>query len=291
MRKQIEIFFNGDTLSSGLLEITNPHWTGKITIAPRSQLSEILKMEESQRNCVYFFLGCFEKDTDKKILYIGKSNSFSRRVRDHNRKILVNNDYKWEHLFLITSINDYFDEAIICFIETHLIQLTEKAKRIALIKNIQKKTKRKISRHHEKLAVDFINDLIMTLMILGYDFLNPTTTTLSRDVFTYTVKGITAIAEEVDDEFIVIKGSKASIRDTDRFPESSKRLRDILIAENKLIMNKTDYEFCENVTFKSPSAAACIIAASNQNGRVTWIHQKSGKNYGEWLKDKIENIL
>lgn len=45
--------------------------------------------------------------------------------------------------------------------------------------------------------------------------------------------------------------------------------------------------FAENIAFDSPSAAAAVVYAGNQNGRIAWRVKGSGQTYKEWQDGQI----
>lgn len=47
--------------------------------------------------------------------------------------------------------------------------------------------------------------------------------------------------------------------------------------------------FAEDVPFASPSAAAAVVFAGNQNGRLAWRIGGSGTTYKDWQESKVED--
>lgn len=93
---------------------------------------------------------------------------------------------------------------------------------------------------------------------------------------------LAATASEVDGQFIVLKGSKAALEWTGEY-HSYQPLRQKLVDEQSLRPDGMgSLEFSQNTPFNSPSAASAIILGRPDNGRLTWLHQGSGKTYAEW---------
>ena len=83
--------------------------------------------------------------------------------------------------------------------------------------------------------------------------------------------GTHAEAQEIDDEFIVSKGSTARKQGVPSWT-TYRTLRDQLVSEGKLA-DGTDpslYVFREDVPFSSPSAAAAVIFGGNRRGPMIW---------------------
>ena len=51
------------------------------------------------------------------------------------------------------------------------------------------------------------------------------------------------------------------------------------------------YEFTQDYSFTSPSAAASVIAARNTNGRAHWKHEASGQTYADWRDAQVEEAV
>jgi hypothetical protein len=45
--------------------------------------------------------------------------------------------------------------------------------------------------------------------------------------------------------------------------------------------------FADNVAFESPSAAAAVVYAGNQNGRIAWRVKGTGQTYKDWQEGQI----
>lgn len=90
-----------------------------------------------------------------------------------------------------------------------------------------------------------------------------------------------ALAVEQDGEIIVLKGSRAL---TESYSVNTYAgLREQLIDEGRLVKESGSQYllFAEDVTFKSPSAAAAVILNRNANGRTEWKIRSSSQS----LKD------
>ena len=87
----------------------------------------------------------------------------------------------------------------------------------------------------------------------------------------------------------MLKGSTARLKGTATWT-SYKGLRDKLLADGMLEAAEQPnlLRFTEDVPFASPSAAAAVVYAGNQNGRVAWRAQGTGQTYGDWQEAKIK---
>ena len=139
----------------------------------------------------------------------------------------------------------------------------------------------------------FLEQVRLILPVLGFNFLQPVPQTGGSLQIRFAMKdvGTSARAVEVNDQFIVLKGSTARIETT---PAWSKYVswRDSYVAEGKLVDSPVPgyYEFAEDVPFDSPSAAAAIIAGGHRNGRTSWKLESTGQTYAEYKATQLEQI-
>jgi hypothetical protein len=101
--------------------------------------------------------------------------------------------------------------------------------------------------------------------------------------------GTGARAQEIDGEFVVLKGSTARKQGIPSWT-SYKALRDQLVQEGKLAdgPNPSLYAFTEDVPFNSPSAAAAVVFGGNQRGPVVWRTEDGSRTYRDWQEEKLK---
>jgi hypothetical protein len=150
----------------------------------------------------------------------------------------------------------------------------------------------------------FFIDQIRTVMpVLGFDFLREiakpsaitqTTMQSTADVSprfeTSTLKGkIRALAQEIDGDFIVLKGSQARAEWAGA-SHSYDRLYKQLCDEGRLIPENGVLIFADDYAFKSPSAAAAIVYGRAANGRIEWLVEGSSQTYAAWQDQKVAAV-
>jgi hypothetical protein len=66
-------------------------------------------------------------------------------------------------------------------------------------------------------------------------------------------------------------------------------LREQLIQEKRLVLSEDGrfYVFQEDVAFNSPSAAAAVAYAGNQNGRLVWKIKGANTTYRDWQEARL----
>ena len=157
----------------------------------------------------------------------------------------------------------------------------------------------------------FLDQIKMLLPVLGFFFVQPTPTPQSKPALKYennltpekavelegqyasplfymSPVGTYAIAQEIDNEFVVSEGSAARKEGIPSWT-SYRLLREQLLQDGKLAEDEKPglLVFTESVSFPSPSAAAAVVFGSNQNGRKAW-KTEDGKTYAKWQEDKLE---
>jgi len=160
----------------------------------------------------------------------------------------------------------------------------------------------------------FLDQIRVLLPVLGFDFAQPTPipekspSGKNKDfeeveqqfesngedaspLFYMSPVGTYAIAQEIEDEFVVSKGSTARRKGLNSWT-SYKLLREQLVQEGKLLQDKQPnlLIFAEDISFESPSAAAAVVFGGNQNGRKTW-KTDDGKTYADWQEEKLEQAI
>ena len=77
--KTIRIFLaDGEPTGILLAEISN--WTGKVLVAPRSQLGQLSKREEVRRTSVYLLVGPDPDDPSRALASIGEGDNVLKRL-------------------------------------------------------------------------------------------------------------------------------------------------------------------------------------------------------------------
>jgi hypothetical protein len=91
--KIIRIFL-ADGEPTGILLAEISSWTGKVLVAPRSQLGQLSKREEAKRIGVYLLVGPDPDDPSRALAYIGEGDNVLKRLLCHNKNEA--RDF-WEH--------------------------------------------------------------------------------------------------------------------------------------------------------------------------------------------------
>jgi len=281
-----------DGAPTGVLTAEILNWTGKIVVAPRTRLPELVGRPEALKTGVYFLTGPDPDDPARSLIYIGEGDSVRDRLLKHNGD--EQKDF-FTRICLVISKDENLTKTHARYLESRLIALTRTAKRARLANG----TAPIFDLLPESDRADmefFIEQINLILPVLGFDFTQPTPALApaserrdeAEHLFEMIAVGVKAEALEANGEFVVLKGSQARMGGTPSWT-SYKGLRDKLLEQGKLAEGDqpNTLTFIENVAFESPSAAAAVVYAGNQNGRMAWRLKGTGQTYKDWQESQI----
>lgn len=140
------------------------------------------------------------------------------------------------------------------------------------------------------LGFAFLRSMPKVAAPAGQDGLTATLPAPASPIFAGDIKkhGITARAQEIDGEFVVMKDSKTRLN-WEGVETSYTRLFKDLVKAGVLIpcADGQHNVFTKDYAFTAPSAAAAMVAGRNANGRLHWTVQGTNKTYGEWQDEKV----
>jgi hypothetical protein len=262
----IQIFLpDGSPTSIKEAEITNR--LVKAVFFPRNKINEVSKRELVNYTGVYFLFG-IEEETGKNKVYIGEGEDCFKRIQSHNR----NKDF-WTHCVIVTTKTNEYTKTDAKFLEHYCLDKAQEVGRYKTENDTGSK-KPSLSESREYDLLDNFETLKILLATLGYPMFESTRKASSnKDVFYCKGKKALATGEMIDDGFVVYKGSKANISETQGIGATPKKMR--LSLKEKGIFKEVDgsYVFQEDYVFNSPSAAAASVMGRNSNGWKSWVNQ------------------
>ncbi len=285
-----------DGIPSGVMTAEIMNWTGKFTVAPRTQLADLAQRDELKRTGVYILAGQNPKDPTQEMVYIGESDNIWKRLIQHNND--TSKDF-WGKTIIITSKDENLTKAHGRYLESRLIQIASQAQRAQVINGTNPET----TSLPEPDIADmeyFLAQIQMILPVLGFTFavplpkINIVQNSESPDsvspVFHFNYAGSNAEAQEVNGEFIIFEGSTARKAHTNSLAESYIQIREKLLKEGKLVdsQNPDYWVFAQNVPLQSPSTAANIVGGASLNGRQHWKVKNTGESYAQWQDEQIK---
>lgn len=289
--RTIRIFL-ADGAPAGILTAEIMNWTGKVVVAPRTRLPDLVVRPEASRTGVYLLTGPDPVDATRTIIYIGESDNVRERLLQHNGD--ETKDF-FTRICIVVSKDENLTKTHVRYLESRLIGLIKAAKRAKLTNGTAPAFD--LLPESDRADMEFFIDQIgVILPVLGLDFTQPPPVppqanlpvAAAQPQFEMSAVGVKADAIEANGEFVVLKGSMARLAGTASWT-SYKGQRDKLLADRKLIESGQPniLTFAENVAFDSPSAAAAVVYAGNQNGRIAWRVKGTGQTYKDWQDSQI----
>lgn len=290
--KSVRLFL-ADGTPGGLITAEIMNWTGHVIAAPRSDLATLLKRPEVTRTGIYLLLGDDPESPGRPRVYVGEADDVSSRLRKH----ATEKDF-WDRAVVLTSKDMNLTKAHARYLEARFITIAAQADR-ATLDNSTAPDPIVVPEADRSDMEFFIEQSKIVLPVLGINLLRstktapaptPPTDSIASPVFTLTVKGSNATAQEVDGEFVVREGSLAR-------PEwagegrSYEKLRAQLEAEGTLVLlpDGSARRFARDVVFASPSAAAAVVLGRNSNGRLEWRVSGTKTTYGQWQESLLDS--
>lgn len=293
-----------DGSPGGLLTAEIMNWTGHVLAGPRSKLSELVQRPEVSRTGVYFLVGPNPDSSLRPLVYIGETDDVGKRLKQHNKPEEQGGKDFWEKVVLVTSKDQNLTKAHVKHLESVLLASANMLNRCQLVNG----TAHDYGSLPESDLADmvfFVEQIRTVLPVLGYDFLREQSkpkTSVGQSVNTPNASPtfmmslpkhkITARAQEIDGEFIVLAGSLARGEWTSSQKHGYTNLHKQLKDDGVLVLNSDGQTcFAQDQSFSSPSAAAAMVSGRAANGRTEWHLESSGQTYAAWQDDQVNASL
>lgn len=289
-----------DGTPNGLLTAEIMNWTGHVLTGPRSKLAELVQRPECARTGVYFLIGPDPDDSLRTRVYIGESDDVAQRLKQHNRPEEQGGKDFWERVCLVTSKDQNLTKAHVKYLESKLIAIATSVGR-CLLANGTAHDYDGLPESDQSDMAFFLEQIRTVLPALGFDFLRELITPSSlvkaaaeqpvtqspRFVLDIPKSKGRAVAEEINGEFFVLKGSKTR-SDWIGAETSYRALFKQLVAEGVLIAEDSEHlSFSVDYAFGSPSAAAAVVCGRQANGRTAWLVEGTGQTYAAWQDQQL----
>ena len=264
-------------------------WVGQAMVCPRSELHALAIRSEAKKPGVYLLVGRLPDDPTRLSIYVGETDEVTRRLAQHHAK-----KDDWDYVVFFTSQNDELNKAHVRWLEYHLFQEIEAAKR-ATLTNQGGVALVPISEHETAEMKSFYGHIKLLASALGIDIFSVETefdyspaSAISQPEFIMRVKTAEARCIVVDGKFVICKGSTACRENQKSIPGNISSMRVQLFQEKVLIDRDSNlWVFTQDFPFNSPSAAADVIAGASLNGRTYWRTVDGNQTYAEWERDQV----
>jgi hypothetical protein len=304
--KSIRVFLTNGTVN-GIITSELVNWTGKLMVASRTDLSNLLSRPETQQTGIYFLVG-EDVATGNLKAYVGESDNVIKRLQQHSAD--PEKDF-WNQTILVINKDENLTKSHVRYLESRFIDAIKSAGK-AILHNSTNPPLPGLPESDRSDMEYFMEQVRLLLPVLGFNFAQepPKVTVLpnlvqitsntgvtSPLIFTGQdgispefhlavpgTNGIEAIAQDIQGSFVVKIGSYARDKIFGTVGSGYAQLREQLIITGKLVLDISVglYIFTDNVTFNSPSAGAVIVAGTPRNGRKDWKTADGSLSYGDW---------
>lgn len=228
-------------------------------VVPRSNLSYLNTQEKLQKPAFYILLG--EDESTKPQAYIGETENFKERVKDHDSKKAF-----WQKALIFVSKDDDMTKVDVQYLEHKAITESKKANAFILSDNKQIPKAPNLPEHQQDSMDEFFEDVKFLASFIGYNIFE-ISQPKSEHLFYTKGRGCNAKGFYSSDGFTVLKGSIIAKTIVPSFNWKNKRekmIQDYTANENGVLVLTSDK------TFSSPSTAADFCIGSSNNGWLVW---------------------
>ena len=287
-------FINGKP--DGMLMAKTFNWTGRVLVAPRTRIDEVLDLKEAKHTGIYILFG--EQEDGAPLAYIGEAEKLDKRLAQHVTK----KDWWTSSIILITATENGLDKAHVKYIEARLVQIAEKVG--SVLDNGNKPEEPSLSDTDKIDMEEFLDTLLMVLQGLRIDMfldkrrykkeLVETSTSLASPTFELCtpMHGIQATAILEDGEFIVQEGSfaRAEWVGQPQWHINYQELHKRLVATGVLKLEGDRRVFKTNYAFSASTPAGAIVNGRSTCGPTAWKIKGTDKTFKEWEAEKLAAI-
>lgn len=188
-------------------------------VVPRSKMADILNRKELQKYALYILLG--ESDEGEPKAYIGETNNFSKRIKDHEQKKGF-----WSKAMVFISQNEsQIDKADVLYLEAKAIALALHNKQYLLDENKQNPDLPVLPEHKRDPDDEFFEDIIFLASFIGCNIFEESEHKTNKHQIPIILTGRGAEARGVYDDngLTILAGSIIASTCTNSCPSPEKR--------------------------------------------------------------------
>ncbi len=245
-------------------------------VIPRSNLSYLNKQEKLQKPAFYILIG--EDELTKPQAYIGETENFKERVKDHDNKKSF-----WQKALVFVSKDADMTKADVQYLEYKAVSEAQKADRFTLAENKQTPKAPNLPEYQKDAMDEFFEDIRFLASFIGCNIFE-ITQPKEEHLFYAKNRGCDAKGFYSAAGFTILKGSSSANRTTPSFVWKEKRQK--LIHEYTSVINGT-LVMNSDKTFSSPSTAADFCLGRSCNGWTIW-QDKEGKTLDAVYRKQLE---
>ena len=274
----------GKTVTTYLID-GNPKGTQYVFISnkicqmymiPRSNLSILNVREELQTPAFYILLG--EDESMQPKAYIGETENFRERVKDHDSKKAF-----WQKALIFISKDAAMTKADVQYLEHRAIAVAKESNNFVLNENKQTPKAPNLPEYRKDDMDNFFEDVKFLTSFIGCNIFD-IVKTKEEHLFYTKGRGSNEKGFYHSNGFTVLKGSIIAKTSVPSFGWKEKR--DTLLKEYT-VENGDNLKLTSDRTFSSPSTAADFCIGSSNNGWLVW-KDKDGQTLDAVYRKQLE---
>jgi len=238
--------------------------TIRALVAPRNSFDKLLKREEMRKAGVYVLYG-EPPEKNLPLVYVGEADILGERLPAHRSK-----DF-WTDIIVFTALGETLDKAGVRYIESVLIERIQRDKLVD-VENDAKPRIKTLSEANMAVMNDFIEHVVVLLLVLGYKILRSSEDEVEQPVPRLHISKdvISAFGRNTDEGFLVYANSKARKKLLASASPTVTKLQKALVERGIMKDLGTHLVFTQDYLFSSASLAASLILGRSANGLIEW---------------------
>ena len=229
-------------------------------VVPRSNLSYLNTQEKLQKPAFYILLG--ENEATKPQAYIGETENFRERVKDHDNKKSF-----WQKALIFVSKDTDMTKADVQYLEHKAIAEAKKANTFVLSDNKQTPKAPNLPEYRQDSMDEFFDDAKFLASFIGCNIFEISQPKATENLFYIKGRGCEAKGFYSSNGFTVQKGSVIAPTVVPSFGWKEKR-NDMV--QEYTVQEGTKLFMTSDITFSSPSTAAMFVLGRPSNGWTDW---------------------
>ena len=229
-------------------------------VVPRSNLSYLNTQEKLQKPAFYILLG--ENEATKPQAYIGETENFRERVKDHDNKKSF-----WQKALIFVSKDADMTKADVQYLEHKAIAEAKKANTFVLSDNKQTPKAPNLPEYRQDSMDEFFDDAKFLASFIGCNIFEISQPKATENLFYIKGRGCEAKGFYSSNGFTVQKGSVIAPTVVPSFGWKEKR-NDMV--QEYTVQEGTKLFMTSDITFSSPSTAAMFVLGRPSNGWTDW---------------------
>jgi len=244
-------------------------------VVPRSNLDYLDKQKKLHKPAFYILIG--EDEMAKPQAYIGETENFKERVKDHDQKKAF-----WQKALIFVSKDADMTKTDVQYLEYIAVQQTKHINRYGLQENKQTPKEPNLPEYQKDAMDEFFEDIKFLTSFIGISIFE-TAPVNQLPVFHFKRRGANARGVYDGNGFTVLRESVLS-KDAVSSCHTIER-RDMIIKDYSQINENGNPVLTSDISFSSPSTVASICGGCSSNGWIDWKNDK-GQTLDEVYRKK-----